>query len=140
MAFVEFEAGGLGGADDGEDGAVVEGDGGVELVGEHELSEALAEEVVAEVEGVFDGAGVGFAGFEGGEGVPADDGAGGVGEDADGVLGGAGGEPGEAFFGGGGDGLVGASGVEDVVVVDVVDGGEVGEGGGAEVHDGGSVG
>lgn len=98
---------------------------------EEERTEAAAVVEVVDVDGVFDGGGEGFAFMEGGETAPCDDFAGCFGDD-DGVSGGAVGEPCGAVFGGFGGDLERAGGGEDVVVVDGVDGVEVGGGGVAE--------
>lgn len=86
---------------------------------------------MVDVDGIFCGGGEGFAFMEGGETAPCDDFAGCFGDD-DGVSGGAVGEPCGAVFGGFGGDLERAGGGEDVVVVDGVDGVEVGGGGVAE--------
>ena len=97
-----------------------------------------------DVDGILDGEAVGGAGVEGREGGPGAEGGRGVGGggmgvwffgDEDGMVGVVGAEPGEAFGVGGGMFLEGGGGVEDVVIVDGVDGGEVGEGGGADEHE-----
>lgn len=98
---------------------------------EEERAEAAALVEVVDVDGVFDGGGEGFAFMEGGETAPCDDFAGCFGDD-DWVSWAAVGEPCGAAFGGFGGDLERAGGGEDVVVVDGVDGVEVGGGGVAE--------
>jgi hypothetical protein len=129
---VEADAGSLVGGDGGDDGAVAEVFGAGEEVGEEGVADALAEEVVADVEGVFDGVVVGGAVAELGEGGPGEDFARGGGGDGDGVEWAVVVEPRDSGREGLGFGLVRGGGVEDVMVVDVVDGGEVGGDGGAD--------
>jgi len=123
---VEGDAGFLVGVDEGEDGVMAGVTGAGDGVGKEKGAGAATVEFGADVDGVFDGVAIGGAGVEAGERGPADDLVVVVDGDGDGEGGAVSGEPLLALLGGGRLFLVGAGGVEDEVVVDVVDYWEVG--------------
>ena len=131
---VQGQAGGLVAGDGGDEGAGPGGGGALQLVLEEEAAESAAVAVGVDVNGIFDGFGEGLALAEGGEAAPSGDAASLFG-DYDGVVGEvAVMEPGEAGGFGFGGGLVGGGGMEDVVVINGVDGGQIL--GGGEAQDG----
>lgn len=126
---VEFETLRLVGGDQGDDLAMAEGLGAGEEVGEEGAAEALTKHVVADIDRIFNGEAVGGAGVEGAQGGPGEDVVGGGGGDGDWMPGSVCVEPRSAFVGGGGGVLISGGRGVDVVIVNGVDGGQVGIGG-----------